>query len=245
MESTVECRETGEKSIGGKPLKALIFDVDGTLYRQKPVRFAMVRRLLRAHIAEPGVGLKVVRILTAYRNAQERLREAPPAGDLAELQLRFACERTSYDMATVRSSVERWMEIEPLDLLRGALHPGLLEFLDFVSRRGLRLGVCSDYSCARKLEAMGIAKYFPVVVSAQDPDVQQFKPSPRGLEATMRRLGVEPSEAVYIGDRPEVDAEAARRAGMQCVIVGRFQNRRQCGWAGMRTYGELRKHLFE
>jgi hypothetical protein len=34
-----------------------------------------------------------------------------------------------------------------------------------------------------------------VVVSAQDPEVQQFKPKPRGLETTLRRLGVDTHQA--------------------------------------------------
>ncbi len=66
--------------------------------------------------------------------------------------------------------------------------------------------------------AMGIRPYFDAVVSAQDSEVRRFKPHPRGLEVTLARLGVEPGQACYIGDRPEVDAAAARAAGLECVI---------------------------
>lgn len=242
-----EDRDRGEGLIGGDGMKAVITDVDGTLYRQGLVRRWMVSRLVRAHFKRPAAALRVFRILRAYRHTQEHLREAVragPAGDVAELQLRLASQQTGYDLASVRACVERWMEIEPLDLLARAAYPDLLEFLDFVHRRGVLLGAFSDYPAARKLEAMGIRNRFSAVVSAQDADVQEFKPSPRGLQVALTRMGVEPADAVYIGDRPELDAAAAWRAGVRCVIIGESGSGRQDEWVGMRTYRDLITHLF-
>jgi HAD superfamily hydrolase (TIGR01509 family) len=229
---------------GGK-LEAIIVDVDGTLYRQDSLRTGMIKRLIRAHLTSPRLGVRTFQILRAYRREQEYLRTLAPSENVAALQLQHVCEQTGHDANTVRSCVERWMENEPLELLPSALHPCLVDFLDFVSGRGLLLAVFSDYPAVRKLQAMGIEKYFQVAVSAQDLDVQEFKPSPRGLEVTLQRLGVEPSQAVYIGDRPEVDGEAARRAGMRCVIVGRSRYDRHAEWMGVRTFAELKTRLFD
>ena len=201
-------------------LKAIVFDVDGTLYRQEPVRRAMLGRLLKAHFNRPLVGLRALRWLRAYRRAQERLRGEPPAsGDLAGRQVRLACAWTGADPADMTSCVRRWMEEEPLALLRPSLREGVATLLTAARRRGLRVAACSDYPAAEKLAAMGIGRLFDVVVTAQDPDVQRFKPDPRMLEVALARLGVSKQEALYVGDRPEVDAEAARRAGMACAIV--------------------------
>jgi len=205
-------------------LKAIVFDVDGTLYRQEPVRRAMLARLVRAHLDRPLAGLRTLRWLHAYRKAQERLRGEPgeptDGGDLADRQVRLACEWTGAEPEALRSCVRRWMEQEPLTLLRPSLRDGLPALIAAATRRALRLGVCSDYPAAEKLAAMGIAGLFEVVVSAQDADVQRFKPHPRILEIALRRLGVPREEALYVGDRPEVDAEAARRAGVACAIIG-------------------------
>jgi FMN phosphatase YigB (HAD superfamily) len=94
------------------------------------------------------------------------------------------------------------------------------------------LAVLSDYSADRKLAAMGLAHFFDVVVTAQDPEVQRFKPDPAGLELVLQRLAVRMSEAVYIGDREDVDAVAASRAGMQYFILSERQG-----------FGELSKLL--
>ncbi len=81
------------------------------------------------------------------------------------------------------------METEPLALLAGAVYPGAAELLTEAKQQGLRLGVVSDYPARQKLEALRLAHFFDVLVSAQDDDVQRLKPDPRGLVVALQRLG--------------------------------------------------------
>ena len=136
------------------------------------------------------------------------------------------------------------MESEPLGLLARYRREGLVEFLRLARGRGLRLGVFSDYPAGPKLTALGVSALFDVAVSAQDPEVCRFKPHPRGLAVTARRLDVEPVQTVYIGDRPETDAVAARAAGMACVILAGSTPRRDEGWATVAGYPALSEALF-
>lgn len=222
-------------------LRAIILDVDGTLYPQRPLRRVMLWRLLRAYVGRPLQGLLALRVLHAYRRAQENLRTGSFQGsDLAQRQRQLASEWTGVPSEVVGSHVRRWMEREPLAVLapRSLCH-GAMDFLSAAQARGLQLGVFSDYPATAKLTAMGVADLFDAVVSAHDPEVQRFKPSPRGLDTVLRRLGVETHQALYVGDRPEIDAAAARNAGMACVIIGgrRMADRRGC--IAMRDYREL------
>jgi len=231
--------------VDGNLLKAVILDVDGTMYRQGPVRRAMFLRLLCACIGHPVHGVKTLRALRAYRNAQDVLRVSGwGEGDLAEAHCRLAAEWTGLDRERVRASVTRWMEQEPLDLLRRSAREGLREFLEAAQGCGVRLGVFSDYPAARKLDAMGIAGFFDVVACATDPGVQRFKPHPRGLTVVLERLGVEPRRALYIGDRGEVDGAAADAAGIPCVLIGRRPAvANGAGWITMSGYPELRQAI--
>jgi HAD superfamily hydrolase (TIGR01509 family) len=200
-------------------VKAVVFDVDGTLYRQGPLRRAMAGRLLRAHLLHPRRGRQTLRALSAYRRAQEELRTEPAGSDLAGAQLHLAAARCGLDDASVRAHVAEWMETAPLDLVARLKQPGLDELLSDLRSAGVRLAVLSDYDAAGKLDALGIARYFDVVVTAQQPDVGVFKPHPRGLRVVLERLGVEPADALYVGDRVDVDAAAAAAAGVPCVIL--------------------------
>src|SRR5699024_8566273 len=136
-------------------------------------------------------------------------------------QIALCCERTGEDRAFVLDCVERWMDREPLDRLAKLQHPGLTDFLERARQKNVKLGVVSDYPATAKLTAMGIANCFDVVVSAADPEVNRFKPFPDGILYALRQLGVGPDAALYVGDRPEVDGEAARSAGVASVILGR------------------------
>ena len=199
-------------------LKAIVFDVDGTLYRQGPLRRAMLFRLLAGHAAHPLNGWRTLRILRAYRQAQEHLRD-DTSGDVAAAQIARTCERTKIAPSAVVECVERWMEREPLTFLPQSVQPGLLEFLSACKARGLRLAALSDYPAEAKLRALGIADLFDVALCAQDPAIGVFKPNPRGLLVTLERLGSSRRESLYVGDRVEVDAAAAEAAGMPCAIL--------------------------
>lgn len=225
-------------------MKAVVFDVDGTLYRQGPLRRAMAWRLVRSHVWRPLRALRTARIISAYRRAQEELREASAAGDLAEAQLSLVVGRTGAGRDEVARCVERWMERAPLDLLPGLVQPGLKELLRGLKAHATRLAVLSDYPAGPKLQALGLEGFFAVVLCAQQPEIGVFKPHPRGLLVALERLGVAAGDALYVGDRADVDAAAAAAAGMRCAILS---HRRAAADAPdcltFTGYGELRDWL--
>ena len=219
-----------------------MFDVDGTLYDQRALRWKMLLTLVRAHALRPGEGWRTANVLKAYRRAQEDLRHSPHANPAAR-QAEIACAKTGSTPAFVQQCVERWMETAPLAFLPGCIRPGLSGFLDACLARGLRLAALSDYPAQDKLEALGIASAFELALCAQSPEIGRFKPDPRGLLVTLDRLGIAPEEAMYVGDRPDVDAAAAAAAGVVCAIV----TRRTAGGGGfwtVRGYDELAARLF-
>src|SRR4051794_4425192 len=100
----------------GEGLRAIVFDVDGTLYDQGRLRRAMLRTLVQAHLLRPVTGWRTAAVLRAYRRAQEELRHQP-GGDVGEQQLAIACTSTGSSRAFVQSCVQTWMESAPLAFL--------------------------------------------------------------------------------------------------------------------------------
>jgi HAD superfamily hydrolase (TIGR01509 family) len=238
-----------ELSFDPSGLEAIVLDLDGTLYRQDSLRRAMAARLVLAHVTRPAAGVRTLRVLGAYRKAQEELRHALPTdgavADLAEAQLALACARTRSDRAFAGACVARWMEQEPLDLLASRIQPGLLEFLGTCHAHGLKLGVLSDYPAEPKLKALGLDGLFDVVLAAQSPDVGVFKPHPRGLLVAMERLGVAASACLYVGDRVDVDAATAAAAGVACCILTRSKAvEDSTTWTRITDFAELGRLLF-
>lgn len=227
-------------------LQGLVFDVDGTLYHQGTLRRRIVWRFLCAYATRPLEGWRTARILSEYRRGQERLRGCSEAGgDLGGRQLQFVADNLRTDVAAVAPVIHRWMEREPLRLLPGCTPRSLKPLLELARKRGIKMGVLSDYPARDKLAALGMEAFFSVVVCAQDADVQTFKPSPRGLQLVLRRLGVANRNALYIGDRADVDVATARNADVPCLILGHKSQVRPEGWlevAGYRHLGEVLFH---
>ena len=235
---------------------AVVFDVDGTLYRQSTLLRAMLFRLARAYALHPIDAIATLRILRSYRRAHEQLRTQQLRIDsfaadgsteqtgvmLGERQLALAARDSGYPVAAVRRTIEQWMEQAPLDLMLAARRPGVVECLQTLRGAGVRIGALSDYPATAKLTAMDLSALFDVVVCAQDRGVGSLKPNPAGLRMVLTRLDVPANQAVYVGDRPEVDARAASAAGMRCYIIDRT-GAQGSGWTGVRDYTELGRLL--
>lgn len=210
--------------------KAVVFDVDGTMYRLRPLQRAVQMHFLRGHWHHPIEAWQVHRTVTAYRRATDTLRELP--GDdvsLKDRQIQIAARACSVSEEIVREFVGAWMEEEPLKFIKRHRVDGLMELLGELRERGVRLGVFSDFPARKKLRALEIDEFFDVVMSAHDTGIERFKPDPCGLRITLERLGVEAGETVYVGDRPSIDGVAAVRAGMRFVLAG--EGHRDPSWS--------------
>lgn len=223
----------------------MILDVDGTMYVQRPVRLGMLFRLSAYALQHPRDGRACLLALRAYRRAQEQLRNDPVAeGHAGREQIALAARMAGLGEHAVRRHVEHWMEREPLGLVARAARPGLRDFLLASREHGACIGVFSDYRADEKLRALGIRDLVDVVRSAQDDACGRFKPNPAGLLLVAAELGVAAGSAVYIGDRPEVDAIAAKRAGMRAFIVTGTKVVSHSDWVSVRGFAELTTMLY-
>jgi putative hydrolase of the HAD superfamily len=92
---------------------------------------------------------------------------------------------------------------------------------------GIAVGALSNASVAYqtlKLQRVGLADTVPMLVGV---DTLGFgKPDPRVYREACRRLGTEPGRTAYVGDELDVDAVAARAAGLTGVWLDRPGPRR-------------------
>jgi HAD superfamily hydrolase (TIGR01549 family) len=180
----------------------------------------MALELLTLPLSGPGRAPRRLRALRAYRAAQEGLRAGPIAGS-GRAQLEAAAGASGLPVAEVEVLVEEWMQSRPLKYLQFCRSAGLTALLDVLERTGVRAGILSDYPAEAKLRALGVLDRFRPVLCASDPDIDAFKPHPRGYLKACEVWGVPPSEVLFVGDRADVDAAGAAAAGMPCVIISR------------------------
>ncbi|RAK69855.1 HAD family hydrolase [Hymenobacter edaphi] len=196
-------------------IKAVIFDVDGTLYTQGKLRRKMLVALLSHYALRPW-RLRDMLILRRFRHEREKnLAYAGP--DLEADQYAWCADNRPAAIPAIREVVGRWMFEHPNRYLRGCMYPGIGEFFAVLRARRIPIGIYSDYPAHAKLAAMGLKA--DVVISSTDAAVNRLKPNPRGLLLMAEELGLAPEECLFIGDRPELDGECARRAHMPFLLV--------------------------
>ncbi len=90
-----------------------------------------------------------------------------------------------------------------------------------LSRRGYLLGIIANTITETEipdyLEADGLTSYFKTVVLSSKVGIR--KPNPEIYWEAARRIGVEPSKCVYVGDNPVRDFEGTRAAGYGMFIL--------------------------
>lgn len=194
-------------------VRAVTFDVDGTLYDKGAVRWPMVWRNL-TRLSAMRVGLRV----------REELRGQAFADGAAlrDEEARNVAVRLEVSPAEARRLLDDIFDRSLCACLPRVAQPALTASLGSLARRGVALAAVSDRRIDDKLQALGLmtdglTPLFPVRVSADDEGV--LKPSTALLERAAARLGVPLESVVHIGDRDELDGEMARRAGVRFILV--------------------------
>ncbi len=197
--------------------RAIIFDVDGTLFDLKKARVKMLLKMFGHYLLRPW-NWKDMLIIQTFRQNREGMRENV-TGDLQNSQYSQVAAKLHVSKERVAVVIQRWILLEPLTILKTCRYEGINEFFSNLKSSGRTIGIFSDYPVKEKLEALGLSA--DVCVSATDPEVDKFKPDPKGLEVATSKIGKPLEECLYIGDREEVDAVCAKAAGMDCLIIGK------------------------
>lgn len=183
-------------------MKAIIFDLDGTLIDSAPDIHAAVNRLLDSEGLPPlpfaqvkgfignGVGVLLSRVMAAAGMGEDPgLHQALMGRFLHDYETAVALTR---------------------------LYPGVAEALETLARQGWALGLCTNKPIAPTravLTHFGLQDSFVSVIGGDS--LPQRKPDPAPLRAVMTALDAGP--AVYVGDS-EVDAECAHRTGLPMAL---------------------------
>lgn len=205
----------------GDSLRGVLFDLDGTMYVQ-PVLRALMAAELAAGLASRQLRREDITRLSRFRREREALKHQSTEGVVLE---RWQYEVHGEGADSLQALVQEWMHRRPLKYLRACRRRGLVELLTSLSSRGHRLGVLSDFPVADKLGALGVDRWFSLMLCTTDPEINALKPSARGFLHACQLWGLAPHEVLYVGDRMDVDAQGAAAAGLDCWIVGRPQGR--------------------
>jgi putative hydrolase of the HAD superfamily len=227
-DSSISARPPG--SLDWSSIQLVVFDVDGTLYRQSTLRLLMACDMLLHALSTRT--WSHVKVLSRYRRLREEMGDGETDNFDAPLVARTAAA-TGASPEAVRAIVAEWMEKRPLRHLERCRYDGIVALFEGLRTAGKRIAILSDYPVIEKLASLGLSADH--VACAADAGVGILKPHPRGLQWLIREAGVEPWQTVLIGDRVERDGFAAQRAGAHALIRS---DKVRVGWTTFRRFDD-------
>ncbi|MGY4831160.1 phosphoglycolate phosphatase [Sphaerotilaceae bacterium SBD11-9] len=185
-------------------LQAAIVDLDGTMVDTLGDFDAALNAML-ADLSLPGVGRAFIEH-TVGKGSEHLIRST-----LAHV----GGEALAFDAAWARYQ-HHYLAINGD---RAEVYPGVVEGLEGLRRRGLKLACLTNKPTAFArplLHKKGLAGYFEQVFGGDA--FERKKPDPLPLTRTCEALGSAPARTLMVGDSSN-DARAARAAGCPVVLV--------------------------
>ncbi|MEO6693945.1 MAG: HAD family hydrolase [Ignavibacteria bacterium] len=204
-------------------IKAVLFDVDGTLYNQNKLRVIIAITVILSCIIFPFTAIRKLKVIKHYRMSQETLRQNDNlCSDLGAEQIRLTAEKTGIDVEKVKMIVSKWFEEVPLIFLPLCKKKDLYKTFKNLFLQNIQLGLFSDYPSQNKAKALKLDAFITSYVCSTDPDVGKFKPDPKGFIKSSEKMGIPVINFLYVGDRAEVDVVGANLSGMDAVLIGKL-----------------------
>lgn len=206
-------------------VKAVIFDLDGTLYTSE----GYTRHLMK------GIVETLAELFSMSKQDAFKL--------LQDLRARYGSITLGVKSLGVEKSGFYRMLVEKLAPEKFiSARPELLDLLEELRMMGFKLACHTNASKAlaeKVLGALGVPpEIFNVLVTCDDAEP---KPMPEGYLKIVKALGLRPNEILYVGDRWGVELEPAKRLGMRTALVAEKPQGEPC--LVIRDVLELREKL--
>jgi phosphoglycolate phosphatase len=193
----------------GRPLAAVLFDLDGTLLDTvKDIALALNRTMLE-------FGCKTL--------AEGEVRRMIGRGSPILIERAAALQERECDAATQEAMLARFFhhygELEELNEDSAQPFAGAAELLRTLHDAGLRAAVVTNKQhrfAVALLKRLGLAGWVDVVIGGDT--CARRKPDPQPLLFACESLKVPPAESLMVGDSVN-DVQAARAAGIPVVCV--------------------------
>ena len=197
-------------------MKAVVFDLDNTLFDHT----GSAERAVRGWVAGLGV-VATDELVARWFVIEDLVYPAWLAGEMTHQgqrreRMRQFLPLLGREVPGTDAGLDEVFE-GYLRLYRDnwVAYPDARPALEVARSNGWRIGVLTNGSTVQqnaKLEAIGLADLIDVVCTSESLGVS--KPDPLAYQRVCEALGVEPGDALMVGDNLELDVLAARRAGL-------------------------------
>lgn len=191
-------------------IKALIFDIDSTLYTSSSYAFEQVDCQVRQFAKERGISDDEARKMVADYRKQFALEHNGSKVSLGNTLLSFG--------VPIEKSVQ-WRKdlLEPADFL--SFDQNLVDELTQLSKKYKMICVTNNpvLPARKTLEAIGVSDFFDEIIGLDT--CYKSKPALEPFQLAVQKLKVPCEECLAIGDRYDMDIALPLQMGMGGLLV--------------------------
>ncbi len=199
-----------DRNVGQIPCKAVLFDMDNTLFDLVHAKTMACRRVTATLGAgDPG------ELFSYFLRRQGGFDDPENIRD-------FMLDHSCYERGLFWECTSVYREIQTRNLTP---YPGVERTLALLASAGFRLGIVTDAwraDATTRLEATGLSPFFDHVVTHEMTGAH--KPSSLPFLLALVRLNATAREALLVGDSPRRDIAPAGILGM-CTVYARYGDR--------------------
>ena len=163
-------------------MKAVLFDLDGTMVNTKQLNMIPLQRLLKK---TKNVDIPYEDLLSYYNY------------DGLTILRKCGC----FEESEIDEAYQLWLnEIEEYDG-KAVIYDGMLELIEWLHEHEILLGIVSSKPRCRyekEIIAQGYDRYMQIAILAED--TLKHKPNPEPLLKAMEKLNLKGEDVIYLGD---------------------------------------------
>lgn len=199
-------------------IKAVIFDLDNTLYNYDLCHRKAMAELEKYVCSRYEISREC--FLAKFDEARSDIKTQlgnTGASHNRMLYMQLLLEKLNHKPAS--GALELYDIYWNTMLDEMTLYPYVKSLIGELNRKGIIIGVLTDLTAHiqhRKLRRLGLAEYVDVMVTSEEAGAE--KPSSAAFDRLKSKLKVSPEEMLMIGDSRSKDIEGAMSAGMNGLL---------------------------
>ena len=187
-------------------LKALLFDLDGTLIEFK-FRVIELKKELFDKLNDNNVIIEKRFQKESIQNICEEAQR------IMKNNANKECDRITSDM---KEFIEKY-EIEGLK--QSAIKKDVFYVFNWLKKKEIKLALVTNNgrkSAEYAVNRFELIEYFDVIITRDE--VNKWKPHPEPIQKAINQLKIESSEGIFIGDS-KMDIQSSKSAGVKVVSI--------------------------